>query len=161
MEQGWIKLYRKIEHNDFLMSDDNAFLVFTKLLLFADSKTGNYKTATRSLATRVRMPHSTLYKVLRRLEYNNLIHIDKKRHYSIIWISTWTSYQSYKEIDEVLESNVVINDENFVKSSSELRKDGKRDLQIEKPVEETQRKRKGNARETYNKNKELRNYTYT
>jgi predicted transcriptional regulator len=150
MEQGWVKLYRKIELNDFLMYDNTAFIVFTKLLLFADKNKGYYRAATRTLAERVNLPHSTTYKALKRLEAEGLIHIEKHKLFSKFHITNWTVYQSNREIDTILEHN-----------ASHLGKQQKKQqLQIENSVRETggetQGKRRRNADETYNKKEELR-----
>ncbi len=154
MEQGWVKLYRKIEQNDFLMTDNNAFVVFTKLLMFTDKHVGAYRTATRVLAKRLNMPHSTVYKVLKRLEAEGMIHIEPRELYSKIWITNWSSYQSNREIDDILEHNAPLGG----------KRPEKRVLQSKKILQETvkgtQGKRTGNARETYNK-KEKENNTNT
>jgi hypothetical protein len=151
MEQGWVKLYRKIQHNDFLMKDNNAYVVFTKLLFYVDRNQGYYRTGTRSLADDVNLNHSTTYKVLRRLEAEGLIHLENKIKYSKIWITNWTAYQSNAEIDNILEHNAPLHG----------KQQSKRTLQIEnehrETPKETQGKRTVNARGNYNKNKELRN----
>lgn len=150
MEQGWVKLYRKIEHNDFLMTDNSAFIIFTKLLMWVDKDRGVYRVATRVLANRLHMPHGTVYKALRRLEGEGIISIEPFAHFSKIWISNWTAYQSNTEIDKILEHNAPLRG----------KRSEKRILQGESLSKETgqgtQGKRTGNARGTYNKNKELR-----
>jgi DNA-binding PadR family transcriptional regulator len=165
MEQGWIKLYRKIEHNDFLMSDDNAYIVFTKLLFFVDRHDGSYRTGQRMLAERLRMSYGTLYKVLKRLENQNLITIENKNKYSKIWITNWTSYQSNAEIDAMLEKNTPLGKQANVKFTEKSQKkeaprealNNREELESREAPEEAEGKRVGSGREDYNKNKELRN----
>jgi hypothetical protein len=150
MEQGWVKLYRKIEDNDFLMYDNTAFIVFTKLLLFADRKKGYYRAATRTLADRVNLPHSTTYKALKRLEAHGLIQMEQYKLFSKFHISNWTVYQANHEIDTILEHNAV----QIGKQPKTQKQQGK--TASKETVGETQGKRRRNADETYNKKEELR-----
>jgi DNA-binding PadR family transcriptional regulator len=151
MEQGWVKLYRKIEGNDLLWMDNNAYIVFTKLMLLVDRNGGWYRRATRSLAEDMYLSHSTMYRTLKKLETENLIRMEDKRHYTKFWIINWSTYQSNREIDTILEHNAL----------QGVKQPVKRNLQsktaIAETVSETQVKRTRNASETYNKNKELRN----
>lgn len=154
MEQGWIKLYRKIEQNDFLMTDNNAFMVFTKLLLFADRNTGSYRTGQRALAEMVNLPYGTTYKALQRLQAHNLIHIENMMKFSKIWITNWTVYQSNKELDSILENNAVqIGKQPKKHVLPEVSKTYK---STSGSAREAQGKQSGSAREDYNKKEELR-----
>lgn len=89
---GWVKLHRKIGENIFLMKDNNAYIVFTKLLLLANSK-GEIGQSTRELAETVNLNHSTLYKTLKRLEGETLIKQTSKHNYTIVYICNWGKYQ--------------------------------------------------------------------
>lgn len=155
VEEGWVKLYRKIEKNDFLMEDNTAFIVFMKLLLFADKSTGSYRTGQRALADRCNLNYSTVYKALQRLQDHGVILIENHQKYSKIFITNWTVYQSNKEIDALLEQNVFISSKQSSKRKSPKLISGT----VSSPVRtrEARGKRKVSAREDYNKkeNKEL------
>jgi hypothetical protein len=92
MDQGWIKSWRKLLDNQFLMHDNNAFLVFIKLLHLVN-KDGEYVTGRFALAERVNLNSNTLYSVLVRLETQHLINISSNNKYSIISICNWSRYQ--------------------------------------------------------------------
>lgn len=93
---SWVKLHRKILENIELMNDDNAFIVFSKLLLLANSK-GEIGLSTRKIATKVHMNYSTLRKVLARLERYGMLQIGTQfgtHQYTVIRICKWNTYQS-------------------------------------------------------------------
>lgn len=89
----WVKLHCRLLDNVELMHDNNAFIVFTKLLLIANSKGQIAKTG-RDLAEDVNLNYSTLFKAIKRLEdYGQIIRVSKKR-YTIIQIAKWSHYQA-------------------------------------------------------------------
>lgn len=92
--KGYVRLYRQVEENEFLMLDDKAFIVFTKLLLFVGREKGQWAGGRRQLAKRMNMNDNTLYKVLKRLEDNRLIAITSNQRYSIYHICNWHKYQN-------------------------------------------------------------------
>ena len=91
--KGWIKLHRQILDNELLSNDATAYLVFTKLLLIANSK-GEIALSGRQLALRLDVNHSTLYKTLTRLENEGLVKQLSKHRYTLIDICNWSKYQS-------------------------------------------------------------------
>lgn len=93
MEKGWVKSHRRMLENDFLMHDNNAYLVFTKLLLMVGKEKGQWSGGRRQLGELMNLNHSTLYKVLIRLEDNGMIKIESKVRYSTITIANWQQYQ--------------------------------------------------------------------
>ena len=93
MEKGWIKLHRKINENIFLSKDNNAYLVFVKLLTIVSSK-GEWAGGRRQLAERLNFNDRTLYDILIRLESQQLINLTANRKYSTISICKWANYQS-------------------------------------------------------------------
>ena len=93
MEKGWVKSHRRMLENDFLMHDNNAYLVFTKLLLMVGKEKGQWAGGRRQLGELMNLNHSTLYKVLIRLEDNGMIKIESKVRYSTITIVNWQQYQ--------------------------------------------------------------------
>lgn len=89
---GWVKLHRKMLENIFLMHDNTAWVVFSKLLLMANSK-GQIGKSGRELADELEMPYSTTYKTLKRLEGEALISQSGKHSYTLILICKWDKYQ--------------------------------------------------------------------
>lgn len=94
MEKGWVKSHRQILDNIFLMHDNNAFMVFTKLLLLVNRKTGQLATGRNSLGEQVNLNPRTLYDVLIRLENQQIINITSNNRYSVITICNWEKYQN-------------------------------------------------------------------
>lgn len=90
---GWVKLHRKVEENSFLMNDNNAYMVFTKLLYMANSK-GEWSGGRFRLSERVNLNDRTLYDVLKRLKSQQLINIKPNSKYTVISICNWSKYQS-------------------------------------------------------------------
>lgn len=93
MNKGWVRLHRKISENIFLMKDDNAYLVFTKLLIYVDSN-GRWAGGKYQIAEIMNMKPGTVYEVLRRLQANQLITISPTKKYSVYTICNWQKYQS-------------------------------------------------------------------
>lgn len=92
MEQGWVKLHRQMLDNHFLMKDNNAYLVFTKLLMMVNQK-GEIAAGRRQLADLMFMNDRTLYGILVRLENQGMLKIESQVRYSIIRICNWATYQ--------------------------------------------------------------------
>lgn len=92
MEQGWVKVHRQLLDNHFLMKDNNAYIVFTKLLLMVNKK-GEIAAGRRQLADLMYMNDRTLYGILVRLESQGMITIESMVRYSVIHIKNWGLYQ--------------------------------------------------------------------
>jgi hypothetical protein len=92
-ESGWVKFYRSINENHFLMKDNNAYIVFTKLLTNAGKSKGEWAGGRRQLAEIVNINDNTLKHVLERLEREHLITRKVTQRYSIITILNWHEYQ--------------------------------------------------------------------
>lgn len=90
---GWVKLHRKIGENVFLMKDNNAYMVFTKLLWLVSSK-GEWAGGREQLGAAVNLNPRTVYDVLLRLESQHLINIKSNKRYSVVSICNWSKYQS-------------------------------------------------------------------
>lgn len=119
--QDWLKLHRRILENDFLRNDKTAFFVFMKLLLLVGKIKGEWSGSVRKLAGHpdIDMNYMTLYKVLKRLEGENIIRIngtfDKQekpkntvlgnkmgnKKYSVISICNWHIYQERRVTSKV------------------------------------------------------------
>lgn len=93
MNRGWVKLHRKILDNEMLWSDTNAFVVFAKLLLLVDRKTGSYRTGRFVFGELMQLKPITAYKVLKRLENAEMVTLRSNNKYTIIHICNWSKYQ--------------------------------------------------------------------
>jgi hypothetical protein len=90
--KGWIKLHRKINENVFLSKDNNAYVVFVRLLTLVSSK-GEWAGGRHQLGEITSLNPNTLYKVLKRLEREHLVNIKSNSRYSVISICKWRDYQ--------------------------------------------------------------------
>src|SRR3990167_2289585 len=93
MGEGWVKLHRKLLDNRMLKYDHGALVVFVALLLLVRKNDGTYDTGRFRLAQIVGMNPSTIYKVLKRLEFSKMITINSNTRYSLITICNWSDYQ--------------------------------------------------------------------
>jgi hypothetical protein len=95
MATPWRKLYTQMLDNHFLMADDTAFLVFVKLILFANDS-GEFQVSGRELAQIINVKYTTLYKTLARLEDQHMIKMiaTPRGRQSIIKILNWQKYQT-------------------------------------------------------------------
>jgi len=89
----YVKLWRSTLVNQFLMSDNNAFDVFMKLLMIVDRKTGSFVTGRYALAELCNMKPSTVRDVLVRLENEHMIKVNHDYSKSKIIICNWANYQ--------------------------------------------------------------------
>ena len=80
--------------NDFLKHDNNAFMVFTKLLMIVNKKDGKWSGGRRQLALIMNINERTLYDVVIRLELQQMINRTPNSKYTVINISNWQKYQS-------------------------------------------------------------------
>lgn len=94
MEKGWVKLHRRILENHVLMHDDNAFMVFMKLLMIVGQEKGQWSGGRNQLGELMFMNPRTLYGVLQRLQNNGMIHIETNGRYSVISVVNWHKYQN-------------------------------------------------------------------
>lgn len=92
--ETYIKLFRSTLDNGFLMSDNNAYIVFTKLLMAVDKGSGSYITGRYALAELCNLPPSTVRDVLKRLQKNGMILVKPDYKKSVIHICNWNKYQS-------------------------------------------------------------------
>lgn len=91
--KGWVKLHRKILDNEMLWADTNAYIVFTRLLILVDSKTGTYRTGRFVFAELMGLKPTTAYQVLKRLEKNGMVTLRSNNKYTVIGICNWQKYQ--------------------------------------------------------------------
>ena len=91
---NYVKLWRSMLNNGFLMSDNNAYNVFTKLLMCVDRRTGSFTTGRYALAELCNMKPSTVRDVLKRLEREKMIIVEPDYSKSKIYICKWGDYQN-------------------------------------------------------------------
>jgi len=94
VDKGWVKLHRNISENVFLQKDNNAYLVFTKLLYTVSKSKGEWAGGRIQLGELMNMNPRTLYDVLKRLESQHMIKLNPNTKYSVITICNWHKYQS-------------------------------------------------------------------
>lgn len=75
------------------MKDNNAWIVFTKLLLMVSKNKGEWAGGRRQLAKLTNINENTLKDVLERLEKEHLITRQPNTRYTVITICNWTKYQ--------------------------------------------------------------------
>lgn len=95
MASTYRKLHTKILDNTFLVSDNNAWIVFTKLMIRVNGK-GELAISTRELAEFCNLSHAALYRTLQRLEAENIARViaTQRGKKSIIKLVHWNVYQS-------------------------------------------------------------------
>lgn len=96
MNNTFVKLYRKVLDNHFLANDNNAYLMFTKLLLKVDYNTGTITLGRKQLSHLCNMKESTTYATANRLVDNNLITTQANRKFTKITVVNWSKYQGGK-----------------------------------------------------------------
>jgi len=97
MNNGWVKLYRKINENPVL-GDTNASQIFLWLLVNVDKDTGSVKIGRIWLSKLLGIKESTLYKALKRLQrvYKVVTQVSNNR-YTEITLLNWAKYQSTQD----------------------------------------------------------------
>lgn len=98
----FVKFYRQILDNDFLICDNNAYLVFTKLLLRVNWKTGTITTGRYKFSLLVNLKPTTAYAALQRLEKNGMVTLVSDRTSTKITVSNWKKYQTNDNPDDNL-----------------------------------------------------------
>lgn len=98
----FVKLYRKTIENEFLARDNNAFLLFTKLLLRVNWKTGSLITGRYKLSLLVNLKPTTAYATLQRLENAGMVTLEPDSKYTKITVVNWKKYQINDSSDDNL-----------------------------------------------------------
>lgn len=94
MKKGWVKLYRKITDNRFLMRNHTARNVFMMLLVIVDWETGSWSGGIAGQLTKITgVKESTLRGSLKSLQSNGIIASKPCHDYTIIYICKWHEYQ--------------------------------------------------------------------
>jgi len=97
MNKSYVKLYRSILENHLLASNNNAFLMFVKLLLKVDYKTGTITIGRKQLAHLCNMKPGTTYSTTKWLELNSFITTYSTTKYTKITLVNWEKYQSTQQ----------------------------------------------------------------
>ncbi len=98
MNEGWIKLHRKLKDND-IFCDPIAFTLFNWLLLSVNKETGEYKAGRYQLSEILKINSNTLYKALKRLEKKyKMVTLTSNNKYTKITLLNWSKYQDRNEI---------------------------------------------------------------
>lgn len=90
---GYVKLWRSIEQNELLDNDNNALVVFVKIITKANRLTGTLTTGRNKFAAACNMKPSTLYDVLQRLQKATIIRLESNKYATTIYICNWWKYQ--------------------------------------------------------------------
>lgn len=93
MEQGWIKLHRQILDRDDMWRDNVAFMLFVRLLLLCDRKTGTYNAGRIQLGQLANVPPTTAQYALKRLQESGRVTLTPNSKFTTIHITNWTKYQ--------------------------------------------------------------------
>lgn len=93
MDNGYIKLWRNLNKNEILANDNNALVVFIRLLTLVDRNTGSYITGRKKLAVFMNMNDRTLYGVLKRLERATMLQLNSNNNATTIYICNWHKWQ--------------------------------------------------------------------
>jgi len=94
MSNGWVKLYRKIDNNEFLMKDNTARLLFLDLLRVVDKTSGTFSGGRFQLSSLCNLKPVTLYKALKRLEKAEMVTLVSNNRFTTIYICKWATYQA-------------------------------------------------------------------
>src|SRR3990167_9504109 len=94
MDEGWIKLHRKVLSNGILR-DQSAWTIFSWLMLKVDRKTGKKIIGRFWASEELGMNPSTFYKALKRLEKKwQMVTLSSNNKYTEISLINWVKYQS-------------------------------------------------------------------
>lgn len=99
---GYVKFFRTVLDHELLANDNNAYIVFTKLLLRVDRKTGNYTTGRFKLAELTNLKPSTAWGTLSRLKNHKMVTLKTDSRKTVIHICNWHKFQT--EPDSLLDS---------------------------------------------------------
>lgn len=98
MQNGWVKVHRKLLDNDLLMNDTSCYILFTRLLLVADSSTGRYVTGRFRLGELTKLKPTTAWAALKRLEVEKVVRLFSDNKKTTIYICNWKTYQQSNDI---------------------------------------------------------------
>jgi len=127
MNNGWIKVYRKILDNG-IMRDHTAFIIFSWLLLNVD-KSGFRTIGRYQLCDELGIKPATYYKALERLEKKwGVIKTSNRIRFTEVWIVNWLKYQQADTTHSNQSINTVETDDNESNTKQEYKN---KELRIE------------------------------
>jgi hypothetical protein len=94
MDNTYVKLYRSLLDHDVLAYDNNAFIVFTKLLMKVNRHTGTLTTGRFKLAAMTNLKPSTCRDALQRLVDDSIVTVSTTGYKTDIHICNWGKYQN-------------------------------------------------------------------
>lgn len=90
----YYKFYRSIVDHELLANDNNAYIVFTKLLARVDWKTGYLITGRFKMSELTNLNPNTVYATLKRLENAKMITQEPNNRFTKITVINWKKYQT-------------------------------------------------------------------
>jgi hypothetical protein len=105
VNQGWVKLYRKLLDNEIWHHDPTAWRVFEYFLLTVNKDTGKRTFGRFQVSEFLDMNPNTLYKALQRLKNAKMVTLTSNNKYSTIYILKWHSYQGNGNTSQQQQSN--------------------------------------------------------
>lgn len=124
MQNGWIKLHRKILENEVFRYDRTSWHIFEVLLILANHQTGKWSGGVFQLSELAGLTKNTTYKATLRLENQGMITRLVNGRYTVYHICKWGEYQSKSDEIET-PSKLSVNSEetpdNTLTRSKELR----------------------------------------
>lgn len=134
MQQGWIKLHRKLLENPFVMKDAEFFSLWIYLLLHATHDNysvvfkgqkrilnpGQMITGRKKMAEDLHINESKVYRILKVYESEQQIEIETSNKKSIITICHWNEYQKFEQQNEQQINNCKTNSERLLNTNNNV-----------------------------------------
>lgn len=133
MNNGWIKLHRKILDNEHLATDNTACLLFIKLLLVTNKKTGTFTTGRYKLSLLSNEKPGTTYKALKRLEKWGIIELVSNNKMTTIRICNYEQYQEFSN-NKVTTKEQQSNNKVTLNKNEELRMKNSNTVELQKQI---------------------------
>jgi hypothetical protein len=121
MQNGWIKLHRKLLENEFLRRDTNAHKVFCYLLLLVNYETGQWAGGRVQLGQWCGLKATTAYNASRRLEKAKMVTLTNDIKYTTYSICNWARYQSHDDSTDDTVMTARRHDDDTIIKNKEIR----------------------------------------
>lgn len=119
--EGWIKLHKRLRDHGILR-DDNAYKLFTVLLMYVKTDTGTYTAGRNQLGQMAHMKPITAYKALKRLEKKwKMVTLSVTADYTEIRVLNWAKYQGRDDGGNSLGNSSVTAREQLGNTKKEIR----------------------------------------
>lgn len=93
----YVKTFRALADHHLLGNDNTCLVVFIKILLKADWKTGVYRTGRKKLGLLTNLKDTTAWGALKRLEKDGIVTLVSTGRFTDIHICNWWKYQGETE----------------------------------------------------------------